>query len=341
MKRPKNQLVPLDMTYPKTWLTRPIRRLIMSVFIALFFVIAPLLIGYTAGFRYNFDNNTFERTGVISIDVEPRDATITVNNIPILKRPPVRLPNRAPGTYRVQIEKPGFHSWEKDITVESQKTTFLRHLTLWRQALPVLTMPSPQADLHFYPSPKGSYLILTEEKEMGTEISLMETRSESTTPLMTVTTSTNPSAHWSDDERSVAIFTRGTTNTTMMMLTLNNPNRKTWVLKDAIDPAHIVWQTNSDTQGLYVEEQDVIVRFTPDTRQPIASITSSTLWRIDNDHRLWLYEPDTHRMTAHQNAEDFFSIPDEFTVERIIDIGQKRVIVKTDRGILIVPKFDT
>ena len=103
-----------------TKLTRPVRLGIMLFLIAVFCIAAPAIILYTAGYRYDFKTQKIKQTGVISIDVLPRSAAVFLNDVRIQKSLPIRLPNRAPGAYRLRIEADGYKPWEKDITVESK-----------------------------------------------------------------------------------------------------------------------------------------------------------------------------------------------------------------------------
>lgn len=109
----------------------------MVFLITAFFVAAPLIIAYTAGYRYNWQTNQIEQTGVISIDVEPRDVEIIINGIHLEKRSPLRLTDRAPGSYRLEIKKTGFKTWQKDITVVSKQTTYIKNISLFPNALPI------------------------------------------------------------------------------------------------------------------------------------------------------------------------------------------------------------
>jgi hypothetical protein len=109
---------------------------------ALFFIISPLVIMYTAGYRYDIASRTILETGVISIDIEPRDAQVVLNTIPIQKQIPIRLTNRAPGRYTVSFSRDGYHPFEHMILVESKQTTYLRDITLFKNSLPIL-IPTP------------------------------------------------------------------------------------------------------------------------------------------------------------------------------------------------------
>ena len=64
------------MEYPNTKFNHLVRLLLLIAFIAAFFIIAPIIIMYTAGYRYDWQNGLLKETGAISVDVEPKNATV-------------------------------------------------------------------------------------------------------------------------------------------------------------------------------------------------------------------------------------------------------------------------
>lgn len=112
------------------------RAFLRWAFIIIFLIIAPVIILSTAGYRFNFGTRRLERTGVIVVDTVPSGASISLNGR--LEKPttPARLARVSPGTYRVRIEKIGFHPWEKDIAVDESQTLFLNDLVLMRDSPP-------------------------------------------------------------------------------------------------------------------------------------------------------------------------------------------------------------
>lgn len=122
----------------KITLTRPLRIMVMCGLIILFFIISPLIILYTGGWRWNFNTWRVETTGVLSIDTEPDDANVSLNGQYIGNNQPLRLNSLAPGNYQVSISKDGYHTFLTDVTVRSQETTYIRNTTLFANNSPVL-----------------------------------------------------------------------------------------------------------------------------------------------------------------------------------------------------------
>lgn len=118
-------------------MTLTIRRLIYLIFIISFLLIAPILIFYSAGYRYNLKKNKIEPTGILILDSKPSGASIYLN----LELQPVVTPTSIkqlrPGNYLVQIKKDNYHSWEKILNVKPNLTTFAQHIILFKKELPI------------------------------------------------------------------------------------------------------------------------------------------------------------------------------------------------------------
>lgn len=113
------------------------RRAFMGLLFLLFFIISPLVLLYTAGYRYDPQNNLILQTGVISIDVEPDSATVYIGDIVVQDSFPLRITNVAPGSYPVRIEATGYRTFSADLTVRSNETAFIRNLTLVADYSPI------------------------------------------------------------------------------------------------------------------------------------------------------------------------------------------------------------
>lgn len=122
-------------------MTLRIRRIITLIFITLFLFFAPLLIFYTAGYRYNFAKNKIEKTGLIILSVQgQKNFSILLNDSPAEKifqdNKVIRIRDLLPNIYNVKIKKEGFHSWEKDLEVKSKLTTFASDIKLFKKNPP-------------------------------------------------------------------------------------------------------------------------------------------------------------------------------------------------------------
>lgn len=109
---------------------------VISLVIA-FCVLAPLLIFYARGYRYDFKAKEVHQVGMIMVAHDPITARSTLDgNAPsfdITAFGYERFTDLAAGTYHAKVERDGWHSWEKDLEVMPEMVTWARYVTLFRQ----------------------------------------------------------------------------------------------------------------------------------------------------------------------------------------------------------------
>lgn len=111
------------------------RRILYSFFILLFFILAPILISYSLGYRYNLTKGIIEKTGVIFIKSFPKNASIYINNELQSNETPTQITNLLGNLYDVRVEKEDYHTWQKNLEVRPQETTFAEEVTLFKNNL--------------------------------------------------------------------------------------------------------------------------------------------------------------------------------------------------------------
>ncbi len=106
------------------------RKTLLILAFSLFFIIAPILVFYAMGYRYDFKNKIFRQIGMIILESKPDSADIYINN-DYNSKTPFRIKNLLPNEYSVKISKDGFNSWEKILNVESKKVTWASNIVLF------------------------------------------------------------------------------------------------------------------------------------------------------------------------------------------------------------------
>lgn len=109
-----------------------IRRLIYSFFILIFIIAAPIVLLYTAGYRYNFQKHKTEQVGVLFINTLPKETQIYINDNLADNNRPLRLANLRPNYYQVKVAKDGYYSWQKTLEVKSQASTLAFDIVLFK-----------------------------------------------------------------------------------------------------------------------------------------------------------------------------------------------------------------
>ncbi|MFA6215174.1 MAG: PEGA domain-containing protein [Patescibacteria group bacterium] len=111
------------------------RRLIYLSFFAIFFIVTPIAILYTTGYRYNFKKHKIEKTGILYVDSKPKGALVYLND-QYVNKTPSRFTELLPDVYRVRVEKEGYYPWQKNLEVKSNLTTFSKNIILFKKSLP-------------------------------------------------------------------------------------------------------------------------------------------------------------------------------------------------------------
>ncbi len=121
----------------------------IALFVTGFLVAAPLVLLYTAGYRYDTKKHRVEKTGIIAVDSLPPGARIILNEVPQKMTTPTSFTRILPEDYRVRFEKQGYFPWEKTVEVRSSETTFVTDALLLSNALPRLLVDGKISDAVF------------------------------------------------------------------------------------------------------------------------------------------------------------------------------------------------
>ena len=103
------------------------RRIIFWAMLAVFFIMAPILVLYSAGWRINFDTFRVTKTGAIQLNIADKDAKVKIDNK--LKKSRL-IDNLVPRTYHVQVSKEKYQTWKKDLLVAPSQVTETKNVVL-------------------------------------------------------------------------------------------------------------------------------------------------------------------------------------------------------------------
>src|SRR6266542_1258806 len=84
------------------------------VIVLLFLISSTALIASANGYLFNPTTFEFEETGIAKYTVKPVPVTLEVNGkVKRYDRPDITVSHLLPGSYTVEIVKPGYHPWAK------------------------------------------------------------------------------------------------------------------------------------------------------------------------------------------------------------------------------------
>lgn len=298
----------------------------ITLFVA-FFVLAPYIVLYTVGWRYDWHTNTLQGTGVISVDVKPIQAKTYINDILVGEKQPLRLASRAPGLYHLQIVAPGYRPWTQDITVASYQTTFIRNVQLYKQAEPAQIFENERDVLAAYPGTKNDYLLVLKAiPSGGYEISYLNGQNSIT--IATSSPNERPKITPAPDRLSALIVTHDHAGNRLLLANLNTPDTR--LLGWQTSTPHWQWASNP-SQGIILQKNDQLVahNFTPASDQIITTNTS-TVWFYDTNEQVWTATNET----LFVNKKAVANLPEPIT--KILAANTERVLVQHKASITAV-----
>lgn len=318
------------MDYPKTNLNRRVRIIIMSFFIFSFFVISPIVISYTVGYRYDWKKREIKQTGVINIDIKPKDSSIYLNNIKINQTIPIKLNNRAPGIYNVKIQREGYHDWIKDVNIESKKTTYIKDITLFKQSLPIKILEDidPSNIQNIYPNRNGVYIIILTKKDSIFELFLYNTNNKKINQIIREEVMTdNLEVNWSQYSDFAMIKTIKKNKINIEIFNPNNPElSENYSFNKDINSYQ--WSNNQHSGILFVNQNNKIIKLNNKNKNNLATTTSS-VWYVDNQENIWILE----NKKLIKNNLDFFHLS-EPNIQKIIYLKNKFILMKKEEKVL-------
>lgn len=164
------------------------RKLFALFFVLLFMLVAPTVVLFAQGYRFNWENNIFVYSGSITVKSWPRDIEIYIDgkkqdskNLNLINRA-YTINGIKPGKYRLTCSRPGFTSWEKEINVHSGLTTEFWNVILFpneeNRETEVFEFDQENITQFFLSPNKNDELILFANKENSNRVETLNTKNQ-------------------------------------------------------------------------------------------------------------------------------------------------------------------
>lgn len=134
-----------------------------------FFILTPLIIIYSLGYRYSFDRGIFIFSGSITLKTNPEQVSIEINKEPVSSKK-INYFNKSyhidglnPGEYSIRVHRDGFQDWKKTITVQSGISTEFWNVLLPRSDYAVTQYTGTESITRFFPSPKDTLFAVAKQ----------------------------------------------------------------------------------------------------------------------------------------------------------------------------------
>lgn len=263
------------------------RRIIFYSLILMFIIVAPLLISYSAGYRYSLKQRRMVKTGALLITTLPQGAAIFLDNQDQDKKTPGLITYLLPANYNITLQLEGYYPWQKSLSVYSEQTTFINNAPLFKKTEPQLVDKISASSVALSPADfvepkKFNNYIITYEKKSDRVIVIDETQ--------------------------------------MRRIAEINQARGIWQTKDesalVIFSAHEVWYINPGKK-----ENALVTRTTDEITGLFPTINTNAIVMIANNH-VWGMELD---MRDKQNVWDLASF-DKIKNSTLLKNGKKIAI---------------
>lgn len=248
------------------------RKLLPWAYAALFFVVAPLLLFYTAGYRYNTKKAAIEKHGTLIIDSSPAGASITLDGQVGIDTTPATFQELVPGWHRVRVERPGYAPWEKSLEIRAERATFADRIHLFREAPPIQLVHAGDVRAIAANRDRDTLFIVERTSPSTTKAALLQSRGRVSSEIaLNAALPDDIDIRWQQDDRAVYLDTPSTKD--VVIRVTNRGLQATSTLSDAF------WQ---GTDLVFTANNQLIrwnSRSGTTTSEPLAT---STLARVGN-----------------------------------------------------------
>ncbi len=263
----------------------------LIVFIIAFFVISPIIIMYTAGYRYDWQNGLLKETGAISIDIEPKNATVYLNGIKLQDKMPIRLNNIAPAKYSLRITAPEYFDWLKEIEVKNKQTNYTKEISLIKKNKPEILINGKIGNLAI--SYDGRFIIYSvQNKKNSTEIWLWDNTNQQATMLSRFNNPEPVTILWAEKNNYALIVDSALPYSRLLVINAANPLKQTDLAKNNPPIKKFEWGNSAEPQ-LYYSTKENIFLYSPTTaKSQIITKNNYLDWYMENG-QLWTMQTDS------------------------------------------------
>ncbi len=115
-------------------MTKKSQTLLFLFFVCLFFLIAPILVLYSQGYRLDIEKKRIVQTGGLFLKIQPTGADIYIDSKFQKKTnilfPSALIQNLIPKKHKIQVKKQGFFPWQKTLEIKEKQVTEAKNIIL-------------------------------------------------------------------------------------------------------------------------------------------------------------------------------------------------------------------
>lgn len=181
------------------------RRILPWIYALVFVIVAPMLLFYTAGYRYNLKKRLVERNGALIVDGTPKDAIIFLDGADTGKTTPYTFQHVTPGWHTVHVEKQGYNPWEKRLDIRPEEVTFVNDIHLWSTKPVTLVSSDIFTRLETDPHDTVFAVLKTQDDMIRSGVWNPRTQTYQLSPIATSTVPTRVPLRWNTEGTSFVL----------------------------------------------------------------------------------------------------------------------------------------
>lgn len=150
-------------------MTKKKRTLLFLACVISFLIIAPIIVLYSQGYRFDLKNRTMTKTGAFYVKALPKNCDVSINGKLVSKTDFLfgtdLIENLIPATYLIEVKKQGYIPWQKNLKIKAMMTTEAKNIILFPQNLNLQIKTSNVSRI--FPAPSNEKLILEKKGSQG------------------------------------------------------------------------------------------------------------------------------------------------------------------------------
>lgn len=146
-------------------MSRRARRVLFYFFVLVFFLVAPNILLYAYGYKYDFEKKKFTETGALYVKSLPKKSNIVINGKESDRPTPFLIKGLLPHRYSLRVETGGAVPWTKELEVYPGLVTKAESVLLFPET-PLATLLNEQKITNFSISPDKERILYVVESQI-------------------------------------------------------------------------------------------------------------------------------------------------------------------------------
>ncbi len=247
-------------------MTKRFKKILFFGLCLFFLITAPLIIFYCQGYRFDFSNKKIVQVGGLFFKTSPPGVSIHLDQ-KLQKKTNFFFDSAffsglLPGDYEIIIQKTGYHSWTKTLTVKEKQVIEAKYITLFPKE-PNLT-PLAEDIKDFFPAPNNGKIIFWIEEENDWRLNSLDLQTQEQKEII------------SEPELIKTLGSKKTAYISFLNLIWSNDSKKILIeVKNSGQKQYIIAETGPET-SLFIPDFEANIQklaFNPNNSEELFFLT--------------------------------------------------------------------